>query len=257
MTRTLMQRVILVTGAAGTLGRAIALECAAHGATTVLLDRHIRQLETVYDEILERGGCEPAIYPLDLLGASDRDYEDLAQSVMNEFGGLHGIVHAAAEFGVLGPINDLTAQEFDRIFRTNCSAPIQLTRALLAPMQRTGDGAIVFVSDSSARRANAYWGAYAVSKLALEAFARVLADELEHAGQISVSTLVPGHFMSPIHLRAYPASDRTGLGGPERAARSIVYLLSPAGRDLHGKVCTPEDIETRHPSLDENTHVRT
>lgn len=257
MSNSLEQRVVLITGAAGTLGRAIALECAARGATVILLDRHVRHLEAVYDEILGRGGPKPAIYPLDLAGAAETDYEDLAQSVMSEFGALHGVVHAAAELGALGPVADVTAREFDRIFRTNCAAPIQLTRALLAPLDRSSDASIVFVSDSSARRANAYWGTYAISKLALEAFARILAEEVQQAGRVRVNTLIPGPFLSPIHLRAYPASDRTKLVGPERAAKSVVYLLASGHRHVHGAVCTPEDIETFDTSQDEITNVRT
>jgi NAD(P)-dependent dehydrogenase (short-subunit alcohol dehydrogenase family) len=256
MTPHLHQRVILITGAAGTLGRTVALECADAGAVVILLDRQVRKLEAVYDEILERGGSEPAIYPLDLLGASEQDYVDLARAVTDEFKGLHGLVHAAAELGVLGPVADLGAAEFDRIFRINCSAPIQLTRAVLAALHSTGDASIVFIGDSSARRANAYWGAYAVAKLALEGFAHVLAEELQQAGRIRVNTLLPGHYLSPIHVRAYPGSDRGTLIGPERPARSVVYLLSPASRHLHGTACNPGDIESFDTPRDTATDVR-
>lgn len=236
MSGRLSQRVFLVSGAAGTLGRAAATACAAEGATVILLDKHVGRLEQVYDKILAGGHPEPALYPLDLMGATETDYAELAATISREFGALHGLLHTAAELGVLGPVNDLTMHDFERIFRVNCSAPLQLTRALLDLMNRTGNASIVFTSDSSARRAKAFWGAYGISKLALEGFATILADEVEQAGRIRVNTLIPGPFLSPIHLRAYPAVDREALPGAERPAASAVYLLSPESAGLHGRV---------------------
>lgn len=236
MNKKLSQRVILVTGAAGTLGRIAALACAAEDATVILLDKHVGKLEKVYDEIVAGGNPEPAIYPLDLMGATEQDYAELAVTITREFGILHGLLHAAAELGVLGPVADLTSRDFERIFRINCSAPLQLTRALLDLMKQTGNASIVFTSDSSARRAKAYWGAYGISKLALEGLAYILADELEQAGKIRVITLVPGPFRSPIHLRAYPAVDKETLPQAERLAETLVYLLAPESLGLHGRV---------------------
>lgn len=256
MNRVLLDRVILVTGAAGTLGRAAATACAAESATVILLDKHIGRLERVYDDIVARGLREPAIYPLDLLGATEQDYAELAATVTREFGALHGLLHAAAELGTLGPAQDLAMADVDRLFRINCSAPLQLTRALLDLMQRTGDASIVFTSDHSARRAKAFWGAYGISKLAIEGFASILADELERPGKIRVNTLVPGPFRSPIHLRAYPAGDWEALPGAERPAATLVYLLSPASRGLHGRVIECSDA-TLFPTTEDEAHVRT
>src|SRR5699024_1369101 len=77
----LKSRVILVTGAAEGIGRALALQAAAHGATVVLLDRKVRELEQLYDTIEANGGPQPAIYPLNLEGAVPDDYTELAQSL--------------------------------------------------------------------------------------------------------------------------------------------------------------------------------
>lgn len=247
--KKLKDKVVLITGAAGTLGRAAAAALAADGATVILLDKHIGRLETVYDSILNQGHAEPAIYPLDLAGAAEHDYADLAAAVGREFGALHGLLHTAAELGTLGPLNDLSMSDCERIFRINCSAPLQLTRALLALMSGSGDASIVFTSDSSARRAKAYWGAYGISKLALEGFAKMLADEQERAGKIRVNTLIPGPFRSPIHLRGYPAADRGKLPGPERPAALSVYLISSESSGLHGQV-----VETGAADLFQTTH---
>ena len=69
----LQGRVILVTGAANGIGKAVAKDMAAHGATTVLLDRDVRGLEQCYDEIVAAGLPQPGIYPMDLQGAVPED----------------------------------------------------------------------------------------------------------------------------------------------------------------------------------------
>src|ERR1700722_12929925 len=97
----LQDRVVLVTGAAGGLGRATALGAAASGASVVLLGRKVPQLEKVYDAVASLQRAQPAIYPMDLAGATAADYADLADNIHNEFGRLHGIVHAAAHFASL------------------------------------------------------------------------------------------------------------------------------------------------------------
>lgn len=256
MSNKLAARVILIAGAAGTLGSAAAAACATEGATVILLDKHIGRLEKVYDSILAGGHPQPAIYPLDLVGATERDYAELAATIAREFGALHGLLHTAAELGTLGPANDLTMAEVERLFRINCSAPLQLTRALLDLMQRTGDASIVFTSDSSARRAKAFWGAYGISKLAIEGFSSILADEVEQGGKIRVNTLIPGPFRSPIHLRAFPAGDWEALPGPEQPAASLIYLVSSASRGLHGQVIESLGF-TPFQTTEGETHVRT
>src|ERR1700754_459960 len=95
---SLRERVVLVTGATGGLGRATSLAAAEAGATVVLLGRKVRVLEKLYDESESRGGATPAVYPMDLAGATPRDYVDLSDSIEREFGRLNGLVHAAAHF---------------------------------------------------------------------------------------------------------------------------------------------------------------
>src|SRR5690606_9403230 len=84
----LQGRVILVTGAGDGIGRACALACAAHGATVVLLGRTLAKLEAVYDEIEKAGYPQPAICPLNLETAAEKDYNDLADQLFDTFGKL-------------------------------------------------------------------------------------------------------------------------------------------------------------------------
>src|SRR5690606_35687099 len=95
----LKDRVILVTGAGDGIGRAAALAYAAHGASVILLGKTLEKLETVYDEIEDAGGAQPAIMPMDLASAGPADFDQLARGVSTEFGKLHGILHNASVLG--------------------------------------------------------------------------------------------------------------------------------------------------------------
>ena len=89
----LHDRIILLTGAASGIGRAVADAMALHGATVVMLDKDVHGLELAYDEIVAAGYSEPALYPLDLQGATPDDYLQLADTLQQEFGRLDSLVH--------------------------------------------------------------------------------------------------------------------------------------------------------------------
>jgi NAD(P)-dependent dehydrogenase (short-subunit alcohol dehydrogenase family) len=116
---TLADRIILITGAADGIGRALACSCAKHGATVIMLDRNVRGLEQAYDEILAAGHPEPALYPLDLQGATPGDYATLAQTVEREFGRLHGLVHNAAFLGALIPLTHFDDELWYQVLQVN------------------------------------------------------------------------------------------------------------------------------------------
>src|SRR5215475_5353467 len=100
----LRERVIVVTGASGGLGRVVALACAARGATVVLHGRVVRKLEALYDEIVAAGHPQPTILPLDLAKAARNDYDNVAGALRAQLGRLDGLVHTAAFLGALSPI---------------------------------------------------------------------------------------------------------------------------------------------------------
>ncbi|MBM4199843.1 MAG: SDR family NAD(P)-dependent oxidoreductase [Gammaproteobacteria bacterium] len=244
MDQNLQARHLLISGAAGTLGRAAALACAAAGATTILLDKNLNGLELLYDEIEAAGGPTPALYPLDLAGASESDFAELAARIERELGALHGLLHAANEPGVLGPLIDLGGHEVERAFRVNCGAPLQLTRALLPLLTRTGDASIVFVSDTAARVAKAYWGAYGISKIALEGLARILSEETAAAGRVRVHTFLPGPYRSPVHLRAFPGGASKTLPEAAQLGPALVALLAGGGPAIAREATSPSTHQT-------------
>lgn len=231
----LQDRVILVTGAGDGLGRAAALSYAAHGATVVLLGKTVKKLENVYDEIENAGGPKPAIFPLDLEWAQEAEYGQLADSIEMEFGSLHGILHNAGILGLRTPIQSHTLEIWNQVIQINLNAAFAITRQLMPIMQRADDASIVFTSSGVGRKPRAYWGAYAVSKAALEALMQILHQELENTSSIRVNTLNPGPCATGMRRQAYPAEDPATLSRPEDLMNAYLYLMGPDSKGESGQ----------------------
>jgi len=239
----LKNNVILITGAGGGLGGTAALTLAKHGAHIILLDKNIAKLEAVYDAIVAAHAPEPIMYPFDLAGANENDYQELADKIDEKYGALQGLLHSAVEFTSFTPIAQVNTKDWGHTLNVNLNAPFLLSRVLLPVLQKSALASIVFTSDSSARTAKAYSGAYGVSKIALEGFAKILAEELEAANKIRVNTLIPGPVDSPLRKRAYPAEDKTRLPAMESLASVYLYLFGSQSIGVTGQAV---DARTFH-----------
>ena len=232
----LKDRVILIAGAAGGLGRASALACARAGATVLLAGRKRRALESVYDEVAALPGVRPPVIQLiDLLGATPADYESLAEMIGNELGRLDGIVHAAARFDGLTPIAMHKQREWVETLHVNLSAPFLMTQACMPLLQERADSAVVFVLDDSERMGRAHWGAYGTAKAALEGFASILHEETE-GSSLRVHALLPAPMRTALRRMAWFGENAENVETPEAAAEAVVYLLSPQAADARGRV---------------------
>jgi len=226
----------LVTGAAGKLGSIAAKACAKQGATVILLDKNVAGLEKVYDNIVSTKAPQPAIYPFDLLGATEQNYQELAEIISQKYTVLNGLLHSAAVLDTLCPVESLETTDWNNCLNINLNAPYLLTRVLLPLFIKAEDASIVFTSDTSARVGQAYWGAYGVSKIALEGFAKILADEYENSDNLRVNTFLPGPVKSPLRFKAFPGEDSVNLIDPESLAEIYVQLLGPASRGTNGQL---------------------
>ena len=231
----LADRVVLIVGAAGGLGRSAALAAARAGAVPILLGRKVRPLEKIYDEIAAQCGVEAAIHPLDLEGASPNDYEQMAASIEREFGRLDGIVHAAAHFSGLQPAAAIDPMDWLRTLHVNLSAPFLLLQACLPLLANAADASVIFVLDDLRRVRNAHWGAYGVAKHALAGLLSILQEEME-SGPVRIHALLPPPLRTALRRTAYFGENSLALPSPDKAADALVYLLSAAGVAARGKV---------------------
>jgi NAD(P)-dependent dehydrogenase (short-subunit alcohol dehydrogenase family) len=226
-------RTVLVTGAGDGLGRATALACASAGASVVLLGRTTAKLEKVYDEIKAAGGAEPAIYPLNLAGATWSDYAQLADTVGREFGALHGLAHCAAHFKSFAPLASIEPKDWLETLQVNLTAVFALTSHCLPLLEKSSDASVVFVSDARGREGKAYSGAYGVSKFGLEGLMQTWAQELESAARVRMNSLDPGPMETALRRKGYDRG--VPAPPPDAAARALLWLLAPDSQPASGK----------------------
>ncbi|PXV58235.1 NAD(P)-dependent dehydrogenase, short-chain alcohol dehydrogenase family [Dyella jiangningensis] len=226
-------RVVLVTGAYGGLGAAVARAASRAGATVIITGRRKRQLEQLYDAMVGEDLPEPVIHPLDLEAATPTDYEALADGIERDFGRLDGIVHAAASFKELTPLSVHKPDDWLRAMHVNVSAPFALTQACMPLLTRVPDSAAVFVLDNPDLVRRAHWGAYGVSKAALERLVEVLHEETD-TSPLRAHALLPAPMRTTLRRAAYFGEDTMTQPLPDTAAQAVVHLLSEQGRSARG-----------------------
>jgi len=237
----LKDRVILVTGAGRGIGRVAALTFARHGATVILHGRDVARLEAVYDEIEASGGAQPTILPLDLGSARDRDFDNLALAIESQLGRLDGILHNAAHFDHLGPLDQQRLDEWLVSLRVNLAAPFALTRACTYLLKAAPDAAVVLTAETHALQPKAYWGPLAVAKSGLLAFAQIQAQEWDAAAQLRINVLVPGPVDAPQRWQTHPGEARESRATSEQLMPAYLYLMGPDSRGLSGRVIQAQD----------------
>ena len=230
-------RVVLVAGAHGALGHASALACAQAGATVVLLGRKVPKLNRVYDAVVRAGG-EALLYPLDLEGATPDDYAEMAERIGSGPGRLDGLLHCAADFPGLTPLDNTDPAVFARALHVNVTARWWLTQACLPLLRKAEDSAVVFAIDEDAGRGLPYWGGYGIAQSALNTLMRTLHAELANSS-VRVCGLAPGPMRTPLRAKVFVEEDATVARDAAVIAPACVHLLSAAGVGQRGQLWSP------------------
>ncbi|MGF1698935.1 YciK family oxidoreductase [Photobacterium makurazakiensis] len=231
---SLKDRVILVTGAGEGIGRQAAISYAAHGATVILLGRTVAKLEAVYDDIESLGYKQPAIIPMDLMGATKQNYLDMVETIEGQFGRLDGVLHNAGLLGVLSPFDQLGEDTFDEVMQVNVKAQFLMTQAIMPLVKKSPDGRIIFTSSTVGHEGRSFWGAYSMSKFATEGMMQIVADEMSNTA-VRVNAINPGGTRTGMRAKAFPAEDANLLKTPEDIMPLYLYLMGPASKDVNGQ----------------------
>ncbi len=228
-------RIVLITGASDGIGRALAVHAAELGAQVILHGRNVGKLEKVHDEIEALDGAlRPSIAVMDLTNANATAYETLAASLADEFGRLDGLVHNASVLGERYSIEQYDAVLWQQVMHVNVTAAFALTQVCLPMLQAAADSSVIFTSSGVGRVGKAFWGAYAVSKFAIEGLSQVLADEHRH-GALRVNCINPGATRTKMRQAAYPAEDPEQLKRPEDILSTYIYLLGADSKGVTGE----------------------
>ncbi|MEQ8859236.1 MAG: YciK family oxidoreductase [Pseudomonadales bacterium] len=237
----LADRVILVTGAGAGIGLAAARTFALHGAHVILLGRTRSKLEAVFDWIEAHTETRPVIVPCNLEALDESSSQALVSAIDGEFGRLDGLLHNASLLGARVPVSHYPDAEWRRVMQVNAHAPFLLTRDLLGLLEASDDASVVFTSSSVGRKGRAFWGAYAVSKFAVEGLCEVLAEEHEHNPRIRFNSLNPGATRTAMRAAAYPGEDPAVLATAEARMDVYLYLFEAASKGLNGAALDARD----------------
>jgi NAD(P)-dependent dehydrogenase (short-subunit alcohol dehydrogenase family) len=229
---SLKDAAVLITGGSRGLGAALAETLTQHGARVVLAARHRAAIDEVVTRLRTRGGEAHGVVAD--IGDKDAVYP-LAGAAAELVGPLDILVHNASELGPtpLQLLLDTPCEQLERVLAVNIVGPFRLTKIVAGAMALRGRGTVVHISSDAAVEAYPRWGAYSISKAALDHQSRIWAAELGNTG-VRVFSVDPGEMDTEMHAAAMPDADRQGLARPSDVATKIVAMLSNAERIENG-----------------------
>jgi NAD(P)-dependent dehydrogenase (short-subunit alcohol dehydrogenase family) len=218
----------VITGASRGLGEALARELARRGAKVVLIARAKEDLDRVVREIRLAGG-EAHGLPADV--GDKRSTYAIAGAAAALVGPIELLIHNASSLGKvpLDLLLDTDCEDLEQVLAVNLVGPFRLTKAIAGSMALRGRGAIVHISSDAAVSAYPRWGAYGVSKAALDHLARTWAAELAGTG-VRVLSVDPGEMRTKMHADAIPDADPASLTDPADIAARIVAMVEQIER---------------------------
>lgn len=219
-------KTVLITGAAGHLGRAVAALFRQRGARLILLDRQAEALQSAFGET-----ANTFLVPVDLL---DRDQVRTAmQSATTRFGAIETLCHLAGGFRMGQAVHDTTMETWDFLMDLNARSLVNVASAVVPGMCERRSGRIVTVGAAAAGKGAAHMGVYSASKSALIRLTEAMSAELKDNG-INVNCVLPSIIDTPDNRAAMPDADASRWVAPEALAEVIYFLASDAARAVHG-----------------------
>lgn len=213
----------IITGASRGLGEALAHELARRGAKVVLVARAKEDLDRVVQEIRQAGG-EAHGLPADV--GDKRSTYAIAGAAAALVGPIDLLIHNASTLGKvpLDLLLDTDCEDLEQVLAVNLVGPFRLTKAIAGSMALRGRGLIVHISSDAAVSAYPRWGAYGVSKAALDHLARTWAAELAGTG-VRVLSVDPGEMRTKMHADAIPDADPASLADPADIAARVAAMI--------------------------------
>lgn len=225
-------KAVMITGASKGLGRALSVAFAQEGAKLALSARGAEALERVKRE-LEALGAEVLAVAGDM--SVSRDVERFVAAAEDAYGRIDVLINNAS---ILGPspmplLLDYPEEDFAHVLRVNAVGPFLVTRRVLPNMLLRGSGSIVNVTSEAGNAGYAGWGAYGISKFALEGLTETWADEVQETG-VRVNMVDPGEMDTEMHALAVPDCDYE-LAKPQEVTGVFLYLASDESIGVNGK----------------------
>lgn len=235
--KKLLDKVALITGGSRGIGKAVAAAYLRAGGAVFICGRDQDQLNAAVGELRQAG--EKVEGAAGDVGIAD-DAQRLVATASARFGMIDVLVNNASILGPREPLADYPLAAWEEVLRVNLTGIFLMTRAVLPSMLARRAGSIINVTSGVGRRGKARWGAYAVTKAAVENFTQVLADEVKEF-QIRVNAVNPAATRTTMRAAAYPAEDPLTLPTAEEIVPVFLYLASDASATITGQSLDARD----------------
>jgi NAD(P)-dependent dehydrogenase (short-subunit alcohol dehydrogenase family) len=219
---------VVITGAAGALGRAVAQHFLEQGARLALVDHHAGRLAEVFPGL---DNSQHLLLAGDVTSAPDM--AELTGQVLKAFGHVDALVHIAGGFEMGEATHALSRASWDRMMNLNAWSFVAVTQAVLPSMVERRSGRIVAVTAKVAARGVPAMAAYIASKSALQRLVEAMAAEAAPHG-VNVNSVAPSVLDTPANRQAMPDANPADWVSTSVAAQTIGFLASPAAAALHG-----------------------
>ncbi|HEX6926053.1 MAG TPA: SDR family oxidoreductase [Longimicrobiaceae bacterium] len=223
-------RVVLVTGGAGNVGRAVT-SAFLHAGARVAVPLYRTDQEGTLERLAREHAGRLHTFGIDL--TTERGAEQAVRQVLEWGGRIDAVAHMIGGYSGGVRLAETPVEEWDRMMDLNVKSAWLVSRFVLPRVVEQGGGSLVFVSSRAAVRGRANHGAYAVAKSALITLAEAIAEEYGMEG-VRANVVLPGTVDTPQNRRAMPDADHSRWTPPEQIADVIVFLASPTSAAING-----------------------
>lgn len=223
-------KTVMITGAAGALGRATVAAFLEEDTQLVLVDRSQDLLREAFPDLAAQGRHLPHVADVTDVSAM----QAAAMAAVDAFGRIDALVHVAGGFEMGENVHQLSRESWQRMLDLNAWSFIACARAVVPHMLAAGRGAIVAVSARAAAQGAAQMGAYIASKSALQRLVESLSAEVRERG-ICVNSIAPSIIDTPANRAAMPGADASRWVSPRSLAEILRFLTSAPAASIHGQ----------------------
>ncbi len=233
MEKSLTGKKVVITGATGGIGQAIALGLAMQGASVALMGRNTKKLEKLAERIWNLSCANPVLLPGDL--ASPEYISAAAEKAAHELGGIDILINNAGTAHST-PFEEVSQEQYDLIMNTNVKAPFLLCQKVLPYLRQSESATIINIASVTAHTGYPFQSVYSASKHALLGFSKSLAKEV-YKDNIRVHVISPGGVYTDMIKTARPDLTSEGMMLPEDIADIIVFMLKHRNNAVIDEIC--------------------